>query len=68
MLPKEGSAELTLGRKCRVAPVFASESICGKYMTGELVYIHPDGRYGVIEFEGVNGKCRESFWPEELKG
>lgn len=35
---------------------------------GKEVYRHPEGRFVVLEFQGINGKFRESFWPEELIG
>lgn len=68
MAQEKGILKFPLGKEFRVEPVFASEAICGKKQTGKLVYVHPLGRFGVLEFEGVNGKCRESFWPEELNG
>lgn len=33
----------------------------GKAMTGRVVYIHPLGRYHVVEFELRGGPVRESF-------
>nr|WP_326184234.1 hypothetical protein [uncultured Oscillibacter sp.] len=30
-------------------------------MKGEVVYIHPQGRYHIVEFELRGGKVRESF-------
>lgn len=35
-------------------------------MRGRVVYVHPQGRYAVLEFEGVNGKFRECYMPEQL--
>lgn len=35
-------------------------------MRGRVVYVHPEGRYATLEFEGVNGKFRECFTPKEL--
>lgn len=29
-------------------------------------YIHPEGYFVVLEFEGESGKFREAFWPEEV--
>lgn len=39
---------------------------CTHPMKGRVVYVHPEGRFATLEFQGVNGKLRESFWPEEL--
>lgn len=33
---------------------------------GRVVYVHPKGRYATLEFQGVHGKFRESFYPEQL--
>lgn len=30
-------------------------------ITGEVIYIHPKGRYHTVEFETRGGKLRESF-------
>lgn len=50
------------GDKLRVKPAFAkNEGGVPHYMTGKVVYIHPAGRYAVLEFEGVHGKAREGF-------
>lgn len=35
-------------------------------MVGKVIYIHPQGRYAVLEFEGPNGVAREAFNLEEL--
>lgn len=32
---------------------------------GTVVYIHPKGRFHVVEFELAGGKVRESFWGVE---
>ena len=37
-----------------------------KIREGREVYRHPEGRYIVLEFQGVGGKFREAFWPEEI--
>ena len=37
-----------------------------KVREGKEVYRHPEGRYIVLEFQGVGGKFREAFWPEEV--
>ena len=37
-----------------------------RYHTGELTYRHPKGYFIVLEFQGVEGKFRESYYPEEL--
>ena len=33
---------------------------------GREVYRHPRGHFVVLEFQGVGGKFREAFWPEEV--
>lgn len=33
---------------------------------GEVVYVHPRRRYATLEFQGVHGRFRESFFPEQL--
>jgi len=35
-------------------------------MVGRVVYIHPKGKYAVLEFEGPGGKARESFPLDQL--
>ena len=53
---------IRVGEKLRVAPVFAKhDGGTPRYMTGKVVYIHPKGRYAVLEFKGVHGKSREGF-------
>lgn len=60
---------MTLGKSYWVKPVFtASKDNVRVALPGKCVYIHPKRRYGVLEFEGVAGKVRESFWPEQLTG
>lgn len=31
------------------------------------VYRHPKGYFIVLEFTGISGNFRESFWPEEIE-
>ena len=49
-------------QKYRVIPAFSKTKIeeC-KSMVGRVVYIHPEGRYAVLEFEGTGGKAKEAF-------
>ena len=35
-------------------------------MVGRVVYIHPEGRYAVLEFHGQKGNSREAFYLEQL--
>lgn len=37
-----------------------------KRAVGEVVYVHPRGRFAVLRFQGVHGPFRESFLPEQL--
>lgn len=40
----------------------------GQKRTGEgtVVFVHPQGRFATLEFQGVHGKFRETFAPEQL--
>lgn len=64
--------ESTIGNKYRVMPSFTygkdpGKSNTGKRLTGTVVYVHPNGRYAVLEFKTKSGeKLRECFWSEEL--
>lgn len=59
---------MELGKYYRVKPVFAVEKEgAGRFMMGRVIYIHPQGRFAVLEFEGAMGTARECFWPEELR-
>ena len=56
-----------MNQKYRVKPVFSvTQKGKPRAMVGRVVYVHPEGRYAVLEFEGPKGKARESFWPENL--
>ncbi len=33
---------------------------------GVEIYRHPKNYFVVIEFEGISGKFREAFWPEDI--
>lgn len=35
---------------------------------GRVVYVHPLGRFVVIEFTMPHGTCREAFFPGEVAG
>lgn len=37
-----------------------------KLREGTEVYRHPQGYFVVLEFQGVRGRFREAFWPEEV--
>jgi hypothetical protein len=39
-----------------------------KTREGKEVYRHPEGRFIVLEFQGVGGKFREAFHPREISG
>ena len=60
-----------IGNKYRVVPVFTCGTemgkTAGKRMTGTVVYVHPRGRFAVLEFDTKIGeKLRECFRLEEL--
>ncbi len=33
---------------------------------GTVIYVHPNGRYATLEFQGIKGKFRECYYPEQL--
>lgn len=54
-------------QKYRTTPAFTKTNVeACKSMVGWVVYIHPEGRYAVLEFEGPGGKSRESFSLDQL--
>ena len=56
-----------LGQKYLVRPAFARISVeKTNEQIGQVVYIHPEKRYAVLEFEGVDGNPRECFPLDEL--
>ena len=58
---------IELYQKYRVKPAFAKgEGGVEQSLEGRVVYIHPKGRYAVLEFKGPQGKARESFELSEL--
>ena len=51
----------------RVEPYFAQNGLCkDRVQRGKAVYVHPKGRFAVLEFPGKHGRPRESFSKEEL--
>lgn len=51
--------------------VITESSICDaknvrRPLCGRVVYVHPMGRFAVLEFTGIWGNFRESFFPEYL--
>lgn len=60
---------MQIGEIYAVKPAFASGDSSGashRIMRGRVVYIHPKGRFAVLEFRGFHGTARECFWPDEL--
>lgn len=58
---------MKLGAVYRVRPVFEiREDGRKRVREGKCVAVHPKGRFAVLEFDGVWGKVRECFWPEEV--
>ena len=59
---------LEKGQRYRVKPLFARGDGSGMIpqLVGQVSYIHPLGRYAVLEFAGPIGVSRECFYPEEL--
>lgn len=33
---------------------------------GRVIYVHTEGRFATLEFQGIHGKFRECYYPEEL--
>lgn len=62
------SASINIGEQYIVTPDAAMPDRDGykRPMKGTVVWIHPKGRFAELEFEGVNGKFRECFLPENL--
>lgn len=59
---------IKVGMMFRVAPEFGrtSKGMVNHTQEGSVVWVHPKGRFAVLEFEGVTGKPRECFFPELL--
>lgn len=58
---------IELNQKYRVSPAFTKINVeACKSMVGRVAYIHPKGRYAVLEFEGPGGTARESFPLDQL--
>lgn len=54
--------EVALNQKYRVKPAFSMvKDGLGEPMVGKVIYIHPQNRYVVLEFQGPNGVSREAF-------
>lgn len=60
---------MKIGEKHRVTPLLGhnDKSIYNVPMVGTIIWIHPKGRFALLEFECLNGKGRECFYPEALK-
>lgn len=57
---------MKIGQKVRRMPLSLTQTADnGKQehrpMTGKVVYIHPQGRYHIVEFEVCGGTVRECF-------
>lgn len=60
---------IELNQEYRVRPVFTTckSGDVPVRLPGKVVYIHPKGRYVVLEFnDGAGHTARECFWPEKL--
>lgn len=60
---------MRIGEKHRVTPRlgFTDKSEYTAPMIGTIIWIHPNRRFAVLEFECLNGTCRECFFPEKLR-
>jgi hypothetical protein len=56
-----------VGQKYAVHPAFGRMTMdkSGEQI-GQVVYIHPQGHYAVLEFDGIDGRPRECFHLDEL--
>lgn len=60
---------IKIGMRFRVKPTFSKPDGANsdsKLQPGRVVYIHPKGKFAVLEFDGVFGNPRESFPMDEL--
>lgn len=58
-----------VGERYEVLPSFIAtidNGLVSRKQIGEVVYVHPSGRYAVLKFDGVNGNPREGYMPDEL--
>lgn len=69
MIEKTGQALPALGKRYgHLVPSCGSEwGELGTPRPGRVVYVHPAGRFVVIEFELPFGTCREVFFPWEVE-
>lgn len=56
---------MEIGEKYRVRPEFTSskDGTSGVRMVGTVTWVHPKGRFAVLEFAGG---VREVFYPQQL--
>ncbi len=52
---------LRVGDKVLRKPIAPREKTEATTQTGTVVFVHPCGRFHVVEFEGIHGPFRESF-------
>ena len=59
---------MQVGEEYRVQSdsVFCTSEKVRPMIQGKVIYVHPEGRFATLEFEGVCGKFRECYYPEEL--
>ncbi len=57
---------MKIGERYSVIPAFAGDTVKTAPQVGRVVYVHPRGRYAVLEFDGVFGCPREGFAAMEL--
>lgn len=59
--------EIKVGQRYWVRPAFGTlQNSEDKEQVGTVVWVHPEKRYAVLEFQGVYGNPRESFMPGDL--
>lgn len=57
---------MKIGERYSVVPAFLGDTVKTPPQVGRVVYVHPRGRYAVLEFDGVFGRPREGFRPDDL--
>lgn len=66
---KDEEGRIRLGQLYRVKAVFAGDRTDrSASLKGRVAYVHPKGRYAVLDFGCGGESVRECFWPEELIG
>lgn len=59
---------MQIGERYRVHSdsVFCKEPNVRQKIQGRVIYVHPEGRFATLEFQGIHGKFRECYYPGQL--